>query len=253
MAERPGGGSVSVNPYTALASVYDLVMQHVDYAEWAGYVEALLSEYAPQVQDVLECGCGTGRFAEELLRLKSLRYLATDASSDMIDVARSTVQATGIEFDVADFRHFEVKRRFDAVLLLYDGINYLLHEDEIRAVLSSVRRHLRSGGVFIFDQSTPANSLNNRDFFEDSGANEKGSYLRRSEYDAETQLHHTWFDIQIGGKTFHEHHIQKAYPASHLWSLISDSEWTVLAALDGFGHDPASERSERVHWILRAS
>jgi SAM-dependent methyltransferase len=246
-------GRLSVEPYTVLASLYDLVMEYVDYREWALYIESLLSEHAPEATDVLELGCGTGRFARELAGCRDIRYLGADASPNMIRVARDRDHSSDLDFDVLDFRRFELERRFDVVILLYDGLNYLLEEEDIGKVLSVAQNHLRPGGLFIFDQSTPTNSLNNQNFFEDAGANDIGSFVRQSHYDVDTRLHHTHFDIALPAGTYHEHHVQRAYSIAEVRSLVRESEWTILGVLDGFTHDPASESSERVHWILKAS
>ncbi len=253
MSDAQDGPRVSVKPYTVLASLYDLVMEHVDYREWALYIESLLSIHAPEATDVLELGCGTGRFAHELVRCRTVRYLGTDASPDMIRVARERAPSSHVEFEIMDFRRFALGRQFDVVILLYDGINYLLDEREIEQVFSAARRHLRPGGLFIFDQSTPTNSLNNREYFEDAGADEVGRYVRQSQYDEETQQHHTHFDIELDGRTYHEHHVQRAYSIEKVRGLIGESEWKIIGVLDGFTHDHASESSERVHWILEAS
>lgn len=252
MGETGGGSYVAVAPYTALAGVYDLVMQHVDYRGWARYVHSLLSKCAPGAEEVLELGCGTGSLARELVSIKPYRVFATDGSADMVRVARSRIATEGIEFDVADFRDFEVGSRFDAALLLYDGINYLLQESEIESVLRHVRGHVRTGGVFILDQSTPANSLNNQGFFEDSGEDDSTSYVRLSEYDPETFRHHTRFEIEIDGTVYCEHHIQRAYSVDQVRALVPRSSWAIESVLDGFSEEPATDASERVHWILRA-
>ena len=52
---------------------------------------------------------------------------------------------------------------------MYDGLNYLLDLDAVTALLVSVRDVLAPGGVAIIDQSTPANSENHADGFDDAG------------------------------------------------------------------------------------
>ncbi len=203
---------------------------------------------------MLELGCGTGSLAVELTTLASYRYMATDASPAMIDVARRKMTKHGapVQCQVADFRDLTLEDQFDIALLLYDGINYLVARAEINRMLSSVRRHLRRGGMFIFDQSTPANSLNNVDSFEDSGESDEGCFARKSRFDEETNLHHTTFDISLRNGEFHEHHVQRAYAVEELRALIAPADWLVIAALDGFTREPATGSSERVHWILEA-
>lgn len=241
-------------PYSVLAVGYDVVMSHVDYELWAEYVQKLLDEHAPNTETVLELGCGTGSFAMTLLARHPYRYLATDASEMMIKVARrkaEELEDVDLRFDLADFTNFRVDTRVDAVLLLYDGLNYLLDSDDIRRLFKCTYRSLQPRGVFIVDQSTPSNSVNNERFFEDSNQVEDFSYVRRSRYDAETRLHHTELDITVGDRRFTERHLQRAYGLGEVGAMIDDAGFAVEACYDGFSMDPATESSERAHWVLR--
>ncbi|MEX0820952.1 MAG: class I SAM-dependent methyltransferase [Rhodothermales bacterium] len=241
-------------PYSVLAVGYDVVMSHVDYELWAEYVQKLLDEHAPAAETVLELGCGTGSFAIELLSRHPYRYLATDASEMMIKVARrkaEELEEVDLRFDLADFTNFRVDTRVDAILLLYDGLNYLLETDDIRRLFTCTYRALQPGGVFVVDQSTPSNSVNNERFFEDSNEVEDFSYVRCSRYDAETHLHRTELDITVGERRFTERHVQRAYSLEEIRALIDEVEFTVEACYDGFSMDAATEASERAHWVLR--
>ena len=249
----------SVTPYDALAAGYDVVMEHVDYGDWAEYVLDLFEEHEAWPQSVLELGCGTGSLALEMQERGShggFRYLATDRSPAMIRVARAKAKLQGravgtLRFAVADFTDFELDEQFDAALLLYDGLNYLLEDDEVAVMLSNVCEVLVPGGVFILDQSTPANSINNADYFGDEGAADAFAYVRRSHYDAATRLHTTEFDMTVEGETYLERHVQRAYGLSEVAALVAASPLEAVAAYDGFTLDPATEASERIHWVLR--
>jgi SAM-dependent methyltransferase len=211
-----------------------------------------MTTFCPAASDVLELGCGTGTFAHELREIWPYGYMATDGSGDMIRAAEAKAVDSSIQFMVADMRAFSLGRLFDVALLLYDGINYLLDDDDVVNALAGVRRHLHRDGIFIFDQSTPSNSLNNRDFFEDSGGSGDVEFVRTSRYDEQTGLHHTTFEIAIGGSSYSEHHIQRAYSLAEMSEVVAGTAWHVEATYDGFTHDPATEASERVQWILRA-
>lgn len=252
-----------VEPYMALAAGYDLVMRHVDYGAWAGYVLRLLAEHAPGASSVIELGCGTGSLALEL-QARARRsvgpggfdYLATDGSARMVEVARAKAAAAGaragrLRFEVADFLSIRAEQRFDAALLLYDGLNYLLEEAEVRQLLATIDRLLGPGGVALIDQSTPANSLNNAACFEDEATASAFAYVRRSHYDASLRHHITEFDILLEGQRFVETHVQRAYTLDEIERLIRESPLSVVAAYDGFSTEPASGASERVHWVLQ--
>lgn len=242
-----------VPPYTVLAAGYDVVMEHVDYAYWAAYVYGLIERHHGHAASILELGCGTGSLALELAPMGPFRYLGTDAVPQMIHVARAKADLAGapVLFDVADFTNFRVSTSVDVVLLLYDGMNYILDPEALPALFGCVYRALRPGGLFIFDQSTPANSINNEAFFTDEGEAEGFHYRRDSAYDRTTRLHTTTFEITVEGRTFRERHVQRAYTRAEVRQRLDASGFEVLAAYDGFSHDPAGDDAERIHWVVR--
>lgn len=245
--------SKSSSPYSALAAGYDVVMEHVAYDAWAEYAHGLLQQHHPDPRTLLELGCGTGSLALELQPLGPYDYTGTDASPEMIRVARAKAQLIGapVRFDVADFTDFRVEEPVDAVVLLYDGLNYLLEEEGVRALLRCAYEALKRGGIFLFDQSTPANSINNEAFFEDTGAAEAFQYVRRSRYDRERRIHTTTFELTIEGRDYEETHRQRAYALGEIRALIRETSFEELAAYNDLSTAPATEATERIHWVLR--
>ncbi|MEJ6006514.1 class I SAM-dependent methyltransferase [Paucibacter sp. AS339] len=119
-------------------------------ADSAGYeatlarVQSLLSAE----QDVLELGCGTGSSA---LRLApgTRHFLATDVSSQMIDIAREKLAAHPVQqlsFALADADAPEfAPGAYDAVL----AFNLLHLVDDLDQALSVAKQALRPGGLLI--------------------------------------------------------------------------------------------------------
>jgi SAM-dependent methyltransferase len=243
----------NVAPYSVLAAGYDVVMEHVPYEEWAGYVHGLITDYSPEARTVLELGCGTGSFALALARMAPYRYAATDGSETMLGVARGKAEMEGadIQFSVVDFTDFRLERPVDVVVLLYDGLNYLTESQDLERLFACAHAALTPGGVFIFDQSTPANSINNEAFFEDSGEAEGFRYRRSSSFDRETGLHSTVFEFDILGETYREEHVQRAYTLSDVRNVAEKAAFRVEGTFDDFSRDQAGEGSERIHWVVR--
>ena len=261
-------------PYTALAEGYEAVMAHVDYRHWAGHAHDLLQRHAPAAwhhghdlrpplgpRRLLELGCGTGTLARWLQPRGPYRYLATDRSEAMLAVARrkARLQELPIRFRAVDFTRIaedlpEAERAFDAVLLLYDGLNYLLKERQVRRVLEGAARVLRPGGMFLFDQSTPANSADPTVFeyegtFEENGQSLR--YRRESRYDPARRLHTTIFELEGPEGLRTERHVQRAYGIGEIRRLLSASPLAEVTAHDGFTTNPATDKSRRVHWVAR--
>jgi SAM-dependent methyltransferase len=242
------------DPYSALAVGYDLVMKHVDYDVWAAYVHQLLTRHGDGAIDtVLELGCGTGSFALHLQPLGNYTYIGTDRSPQMVRVAQIKADEAGqdIRFEQLDFTSFDVSRTVDAVVLLYDGLNYLLERGQVRSMMTSAYEALRPGGMFCFDQSTPANSIRHGHDFEDAGEADGFAFVRHSTYDAEERLHTTTFDITVDDQHYHEEHVQRAYARGEIRALIDEVGFDVLAAYDNFSDAAATDESERIHWIVQ--
>lgn len=242
-----------VPPYHALAAGYDIVMAHVDYESWAEFVHRLLWKHHPGPQRILELGCGTGSFSLALQPLGDYTYAGTDRSETMIFVAREKAAMEGIpiQFETSDFVGFRTDTPVDVVLLLYDGVNYLLEENEVAALLRSAYRALDPGGLFIFDISTPANSINNAQYFNDEDEVDGFAYVRRSTYDAKTRIHKTHFDMTIDGTRFEEDHLQRAYTFEEITAIVENSPFELIDAIEEFKSKKATSQSERIHWILR--
>ncbi len=245
--------SHDTDPYSALAVGYDLVMQHVEYDVWAAYVHQLMEQHGTAIDTVLELGCGTGSLALQLQPLGAYDYIGTDRSPQMIHVAQIKANEADLDlrFETIDFTSFDVSRSVDAVILLYDGLNYLLDEEQVQSMMASVFEALRPGGLFCFDQSTPNNSVRHGEDFEDAGEADGFAFIRHSQYDPETRLHTTTFDITIDDQHYHEEHVQRAYTVDEIQALADDVGFQRVAAYDNFSFDAATSDSDRVHWVVR--
>ena len=243
-------------PYAALATGYDAVMAHVDYPAWAAYVQALIRAHRPGAQTVVELGCGTGAMAVALQPCgepDGYAYRAFDGSEEMLAVAREVAERAGRAVAFAPLRFGEPVpgAPADVVVLVYDGLNYLLELDAVERLLTSIRDALAPGGIAIVDQSTPANSENHVDGFDDEGSTGAFSYVRRSRYDELTRLHTNTFDMTFAdGRRASETHVQRAYTKAEVLGAARAAGLAVVAAYDGFTTDPADETADRIHWVF---
>ncbi|MDV2079171.1 class I SAM-dependent methyltransferase [Marinobacter xestospongiae] len=109
---------------------------------------AITREYLKPDWSVLEFGCGTGSTA--LAHAPFVREIvATDISDAMIEIATAKATEAGItnvHFQQGTLNQPDLTpNRFDAVL----GLNILHLLEDLPAVLATIHRLLKSGGVFV--------------------------------------------------------------------------------------------------------
>lgn len=142
------------------AAVYDALYGEKDYEAECTVIERLFAAHAGgsggSVATVLDLGCGTGGHAFPLAR-RGLRVTGVDRSAAMLTRARAKaaeLAAPGTalpDFAEGDIRALSLDRTYDAAIMMFAVLGYQNGNDELAAALSSVRRHLRPSGLFLFD------------------------------------------------------------------------------------------------------
>ena len=238
-------------PYQALAGRYDLVMEHVDHAAWARLVEGIWAAHGADPRRILETGAGTCRMAARL-RSRRRRLVASDLSPEMLREGKGRSDRRV----AADFRRLPFRDgRFDAVLCLYDAINYCMTESDLRAFFAEASRVLGSGGLLVADATTATNSR--RYFLDDSSHEELDGVhvVRRSWYEPGLRIQHNDFHLfePDGPGLFR---LRREEHRQRIWSLSEFDAAAVRAGLarEGAwddGMEPAHARSERIHLVYR--
>lgn len=244
---------IKVAPYSKLAKFYDYMMQHVEYVQWADYIHELLEEHGTNIKQVLDIACGTGTFLFELGRY-GYSVSGFDYNNEMIEQAKEKVrnQNSGIEFWTGDIVRFSVKSTYDAVVCLYDSVNYLMTLESLDSFFDSCHQALRPGGILVFDICTEWNSLNYFRDFEDREQGADFKMLRKSYYDQEKRIHHNDFKIVFSNDTnvYLEFHQQRIYYINEVLAAVPLEKFKICGAYDGFTREGATESAERVHFVL---
>jgi len=142
--------------FGAYAQYYDLLYKDKDYVSEVTFIENLLRKHAPAARTLLELGCGTGTHAV-LLAEQGYIIHGIDLSEEMLEVARQRSATLPIDisqrlsFSQGNVRDFELDSQFDAVLSLFHVVSYQATNHDLYAMFFNVARHLKSGGIFIFD------------------------------------------------------------------------------------------------------
>ena len=138
------------------ARYYDLLYRDKNYSAESNYIVHHLKKSCPEAQSILDLGCGTGRH-DTCLAEAGYRIAGIDLSESMIALAedRRKEQRPELQdrlsFQVGDIRQIHLDEKFDAVISLFHVISYLPENADIQKTFDNVCRHLRPGGLFLFD------------------------------------------------------------------------------------------------------
>ncbi|MEX0661260.1 MAG: class I SAM-dependent methyltransferase [Balneolaceae bacterium] len=248
--------------YSILAEIYDRVMHDVNYVAWTDYIDEIILEHHPYAEDILELACGTGTMALSMEEFGTYNITATDGSAEMIKKAQEKAKQIGsdVKFKTVNFLDINLDQTFDVVYMVFDSLNYLHSKDDIIQLHDQVKKVLNPDGIFIYDFTTPRNSmkairyLNN----EESIIDNQYRYHRKSLYDEKNQIHTNRFEIeQFEGNEknvldrFTEEHQQKIYSFEEMRPMIKETDFSILKAYDGFELKPAHTRSLRITMVLQ--
>lgn len=142
--------------FSDYAQYYDLLNQQKDYKHEVDYVISLLNKFAPDANNLLELGCGTGLHAINLAE-NDYHITGVDQSQDMIYMAQERLKTLPnsisnlIKFNVGDIRTCSINKSFDVALSLFHVISYQVTNNDLNQSFNTVSKHLKPGGIFVFD------------------------------------------------------------------------------------------------------
>jgi SAM-dependent methyltransferase len=243
-------------PFGLVAPYYDALMSGVPYRFWVDYLERLWALHDRKPHAILDLACGTGTVSR-LLAARGYALMGVDLSEGMLEVARRRAAEAGLPlpFHRQDAAAFDLgAARFDAVVCLFDSLNYILEPERVRSAFARVFAHLRPGGTFIFDVNTEyalAEGMFNQSCMRLS---EPLRYRWRSRYDPETRLCVVRMDFSYDSSTgkresFLEVHRQRAYGKDELAQWLCEAGFGSVTIYDAYSTDPPKKRSDRLFYF----
>jgi len=139
--------------YDDIARFYDVDMaRNMPFDDVAFYAD-LCARHGGRV---LELGCGNGRILLELLQ-RGLDAVGVDASAGMLAQLRRKATALGLRAPVArmDVTRLALRAGFGVILCPYSLITYITDDADVARLLTTARRLLDPGGVFVVDAFVP--------------------------------------------------------------------------------------------------
>lgn len=137
------------------AAAYDAVYGDKDYPGECDAIERLIGRFGDgKVRRLLDLGCGTGRHAVHFAQ-RGFEVVGVDRSEAMLAHARERTQkaqpALKVDFLRGDARDFSSGVEFDAVLMNFNVLGYMLTNDDVLGALKTARSNVRRGGLLIAD------------------------------------------------------------------------------------------------------
>ncbi len=244
--------------YGALAQVYDIFMEDVDYDMWLDYLRQIWQRYGVSPVRVTDLGCGTGSMT---LRLAKAGYDVTgiDISEEMLALAEQKCRMQGCEAALycQDMCDFSLPQAQDCIISLMDCMNYLTEAAELSAAFACVANALTSEGLLIFDLNTEYR------FREIYGSNtfayttEDAAYIWENFYDTQEKINEYAVNIfqkkeKDGTYTrTEEFHYEKAYTTKEVEKLLTQNGLELLECFAAYGFLPPEEETERIFYVAR--
>lgn len=240
-------------PYTKSALVYDRMMLHVNYLRWAAYIDAVLQKAKlDRTSGMLDIGCGTGRFLQEMHKL-GYRGDGCDPSAHMLAIARKRLpQATFYHCGMPELTGIPADR-YPVITSLYDTINYLLDEATLAAALQRIYALLPATGMFIFDAVSRANCRHYFQHYTDSEVlDDNTAYYRESYFDEKTKMQYNWLRIYTTRGIFEEMHRQYIFSFGQIKKIIQNrTDFELTHCFSEFTFRRATASCNRAHFVLR--
>ena len=104
---------------------------------------------------ILDMGCGTGQLACELAA-RGHDVTGADPAAAMLALARARPGGDRVRWIQADAASLATEPRFDLIVMTRHVFQLLLEDDEVRAALRALARHLAPGGQIAFETRNPA-------------------------------------------------------------------------------------------------
>ncbi len=243
-------------PFSEVGKVYDELMDFVDYKEWVDYIKKVFTFFGKRPRRILDVGCGTGT-ATLLLAKQGYEMTGMDLSDSMLKRLKKKAKKEKIKINIVrgDMRDIPEKiGKFDAVISMFDTINYNLTDAELKSTFKSVYKVLSKKGIFIFD----VNTIYCLETVWDNGimAREgKGVYsIWKNTYDRERNISTLFLTIFKKEKDnlytrFDEVHKERGYELKQIVEYLEEVGFTSVRYYKHLTFIPGNEETLRVNFV----
>lgn len=133
---------------------YDILYRDKHYKKELSFILKVLKIHKSSGKKILSLGCGTATY-EILLAQKGYKITGVDVSAKMLKEARVKIAnlalSERIDLIHGDVTKLSVYGKYDIAMELFNVVGYHNSNSELAGMLQGVSKHLKKGGLFVFD------------------------------------------------------------------------------------------------------
>jgi 2-polyprenyl-3-methyl-5-hydroxy-6-metoxy-1,4-benzoquinol methylase len=117
------------NNFNEYAQFYDHFNLDKNYQAESFYIDSLIKKFSHNALNILDVGCGTGKHATELAKLK-YDVVGIDISKEMIEIANKRERESKLKLKfIYDLeQNYTASKEFDVIVSLFHVMSYQIHE-----------------------------------------------------------------------------------------------------------------------------
>ena len=142
-----------MNVFDKYAKFYNLIYKDKDYNAECDFLESIFIDYGNKsIKNILDVGCGTGGHLFPLFQ-RGYKITGVDISDEMLKIAKEKIQESNLNIILkkGDIKKLILDSFFDAVISMFSVISYQTENKNVVSTFRNIRKHLKPGGLFIFD------------------------------------------------------------------------------------------------------
>ena len=186
---------------------------------------------------ILELACGTGRVTIPIAK-EGLSIIGLDLLPSMLKEAKhkSKGHKLEIEWIEADMTDFDLKKKFNLILMPACAFNWILEVEQVERCLFNIKKHLKPDAAFIFDAFNPNLNILIRDpsktylgaKYQDPDGNGEVVVNERNKYDKATQINEVTYSYCIGNKIINNKLILRMFFPQELDTILKYNGFKII-------------------------
>lgn len=241
--------------YNEFATLYDTLVFDIDYAFYSSLIKTKVWAYGGSLDRIMDFGVGTGNLTQHLIKY-SQRYVGVDLSVDMLSIAKQKIKEDHLELYSCDIRDFNEVENFSLCISTLDSTNYILEEEELLEIMSTLYNLLETGGFYIFDINSEyklREVLGNQSYIYEK---DNIFYTWDNFYDEENEIVDfvlNFFVQRDNGlyKRITEYQSEKIYSIDKISKLIEKSGFEKIEVLDFDTGEEIENHTQRILFITK--